>query len=455
MYSKTTTMSNSFNVFVVEDDEFYGEILEYHLTLNPDITVTKFTNGKDFLDNLDKNPGAVTLDYSLPDISGEEVLKKIKEYNVDIPVVIISGQEDIKTAISLLKEGAYDYIVKDSDTKDRIWNAIKNIREKVELKAEISELKQQVKKKYDFSANIIGNSPAMKKVFAMIEKAISSNITISITGETGTGKEVVAKSIHYNSNRAKKPFIAVNITAIPRELIESELFGHEKGAFTGAVARRIGKFEEAGDGTIFLDEIGEMDINMQSKLLRVLQERELTRVGGSGLVKINCRIISATHKDLSEEVRKGNFREDLYYRLIGLPIMLPPLRERANDVLVLAKFFVDEYCQENDMKKLKLSTKAQNKIFKYPFPGNIRELKAIAELSCVMTDSSTIEEEHITFNSTGSIDTLLQNEMSLEEYKSRIIKHYLDKYNNDVLNVSKKLGIGKSTIYRMLQERLV
>jgi len=448
-------MSNSFNVFVVEDDEFYGEILEYHLTLNPDITVTKFTNGKDFLDNLDKNPGAVTLDYSLPDISGEEVLKKIKEYNVDIPVVIISGQEDIKTAISLLKEGAYDYIVKDSDTKDRIWNAIKNIREKVELKAEISELKQQVKKKYDFSANIIGNSPAMKKVFAMIEKAISSNITISITGETGTGKEVVARSIHYNSNRAKKPFIAVNITAIPRELIESELFGHEKGAFTGAVARRIGKFEEAGDGTIFLDEIGEMDINMQSKLLRVLQERELTRVGGSGLVKINCRIISATHKDLSEEVRKGNFREDLYYRLIGLPIMLPPLRERANDVLVLAKFFVDEYCQENDMKKLKLSTKAQNKIFKYPFPGNIRELKAIAELSCVMTDSSTIEEEHITFNSTGSIDTLLQNEMSLEEYKSRIIKHYLDKYNNDVLNVSKKLGIGKSTIYRMLQERLV
>ena len=448
-------MPNIFNVFVVEDDEFYGEILEYLLTLNPDITVTKFTNGKDFLANLDKNPGAVTLDYSLPDISGEEVLKKIKEYNADIPVVIISGQEDIRTAISLLKEGAYDYIVKDSDTKDRIWNAIKNIREKVELKAEISELKQQVKKKYDFTTNIIGNSPAMKKVFSMIEKAISSNITVSITGETGTGKEVVAKSIHYNSNRAKKPFVAVNITAIPKELIESELFGHEKGAFTGAVSRRVGKFEEAGDGTIFLDEIGEMDINMQSKLLRVLQERELTRVGGSGLVKINCRVISATHKDLSEEVRKGNFREDLYYRLLGLPIALPPLRERGNDVLVLAKFFVDEYCKENEIKKLKLSSKAQNKIFKYPFPGNIRELKAIAELSCVMTDGNSIEEEHITFNSTGSIDTLLQNEMSLEEYKNKIIKHYLDKYNNDVLNVSKKLGIGRSTIYRMLQERSV
>jgi two-component system response regulator AtoC len=450
-----TTMSDNFSVFVVEDDEFYSEVLEYHLSLNPDITVTKFTNAKEFLNNLDKNPDAITLDYSLPDMSGEEVLKKIKEYNSEIPVVMISGQEDIKTAITLLKDGAYDYIVKDEDTKDRIWNAIKNIREKEGLKKEISELKQQVKKKYDFTTSIIGNSPSMKKVFAMIEKAVKSNITVSITGETGTGKEIVAKSIHYNSQRGKKPFVAVNITAIPSELIESELFGHEKGAFTGASARRIGKFEEAGEGTIFLDEIGEMDINMQSKLLRVLQERELTRVGGSGLVKVNCRVLSATHKDMAEEVRKGNFREDLYYRLLGLPITLPPLRERGNDKLVLAKHFIDEYAEENEMGKLKLSSKAQNKLFKYPWPGNIRELKAVVELCCVMTDSEVIEEEHITFNSTGSIDTLLQNEMSLEEYKNRIVKHYLDKYSNDVVNVAQRLDIGKSTIYRMLQERLV
>ena len=448
-------MADNFSVFVVEDDEFYSEVLEYHLSMNPDVTVTKFNNAKDFLKNLDKNPGAITLDYSLPDMAGEEVLRRIKEHNSDIPVVMVSGQEDIKTAITLLKDGAYDYIVKDEDTKDRIWNARKNIRENQGLKKEISELKQQFKKKYDFTTSIIGNSPSMKKVFAMIEKAVKSNITVSITGETGTGKEVVAKSIHYNSPRAKKPFLAVNITAIPSELIESELFGHEKGSFTGANARRIGKFEEAGDGTIFLDEIGEMDINMQSKLLRVLQERELTRVGGSGLVKVKCRIISATHKDLAEEVRKGNFREDLYYRLLGLPVSLPPLRERGNDTLVLAKHFIDEYADENDMGKLKLSSKAQNKLFKYPWPGNIRELKAVVELCCVMTDGDVIEEEHITFNSTGSIDTLLQNEMSLEEYKNRIVKHYLDKYNNDVVNVAKRLDIGKSTIYRMLQERAV
>jgi DNA-binding NtrC family response regulator len=448
-------MADNFSVFVVEDDEFYSEVLEYHLSLNPDITVTKFTNAKEFLKNLDKNPNAITLDYSLPDMSGEDVLKKIKEYNSEIPVVMVSGQEDIKTAITLLKDGAYDYIVKDEDTKDRIWNAIKNIREKEGLKKEISELKQQVKKKYDFTTSIIGNSPSMKKVFAMIEKAVSSNITVSITGETGTGKEVVAKSIHYNSPRSKKPFVAVNITAIPSELIESELFGHEKGSFTGANARRIGKFEESEDGTIFLDEIGEMDINMQSKLLRVLQERELTRVGGNGTVKIKCRIISATHKDLAEEVRKGNFREDLYYRLLGLPVTLPPLRERGNDTLVLAKHFIDEYAEENEMGRLKLSSKAQNKLFKYPWPGNIRELKAVVELCCVMTDSDLIEEEHITFNSTGSIDTLLQNEMTLEEYKNRIVKHFLDKYNSDVVNVAKRLDIGKSTIYRMLQERAV
>ena len=332
---------------------------------------------------------------------------------------------------------------------------IKNIREKEELKEEISQLKTQIVQKYDFSKSIIGNSSPMKRIFSLIQKAIGSNITVSITGETGTGKEVVAKAIHYNSARAKKPFVAVNITAIPSELMESEMFGHEKGAFTGAIARRIGKFEEATGGTIFLDEIGEMDINMQSKLLRVLQEKELTRVGGTGVIKLNSRILVATHKDLAEEVRKGNFREDLYYRLLGLPISLPALRERGNDILLLAKHFIDEYCKENEMGKLTVSPSAQNKLLKYPWPGNIRELKAVVELSCVMTDSNTIDDEHITFNSSGSIDTLLQAEMPLREYTNRIVKYYLDKYNQDVVTVAKKLNIGKSTIYRMLQEETV
>ncbi|MBI1306929.1 MAG: response regulator [Bacteroidetes bacterium] len=448
-------MADAFKIFIVEDDVWYGEVIEYHLSLNPDVTVKKFTTGKDFLKSLDEEPNLVTLDYSLPDISGQEVLKKIKEYNPEIPVVIISGQEDIGTAIKLLKDGAYDYIIKDDETKDRIWNVIKNIREKEELKEEISQLKSQIVQKYDFTKNMVGNSSPMKRVFNLLQKAISSNITVSITGETGTGKEVVAKAIHYNSPRAKKPFVAVNITAIPSELIESELFGHEKGSFTGAINRRIGKFEEASGGTLFLDEIGEMDINMQSKLLRVLQEKELTRVGGTGVIKVNCRILVATHKDLAEEVRKGKFREDLYYRLLGLPISLPALRERGNDILLLAKHFIDEYVKENDLGKLSLTPAAQNKMLKYPWPGNIRELKAVIELACVMTDTNFIDDEHITFNSTGSIDTLLQSEMPLRDYTNRIVKFFLDKYNNDVVTVAKKLNIGKSTIYRMLQEQVI
>jgi DNA-binding NtrC family response regulator len=448
-------MKINFLVFIIEDDPIYGEILEYQFALNPNCVVRRFKAGKEALAALDQQPDLITLDYKLPDLSGAEVLKKIIHFNPDLPVVIISGQDDIGTAITLLKDGAYDYIVKNDNTKERIWSVVRNIQEKNDLKQEILELKNQISRKYDFSKSIVANSSAMKRVISLIQKAIESNITVSITGETGTGKEVVAKAIHYSSSRKNKPFVAVNITAIPSELIESELFGHEKGAFTGAIMRRIGKFEEAGDGTIFLDEIGEMDINMQSKLLRVIQERELTRVGGSGVIKLNCRIMVATHMDLADEVKKGSFREDLFYRLLGLPIQIPPLRERDNDILLLAKHFVNEYSRENKIPKIVISPEAQNKILKYPWPGNIRELKAVIELACVMTDSNVIEEDHISFNTTGSIDTLLQNEMSLEEYKFKIIKYFLEKYNGDVLTVSRKLDLGKSTIYRLLQEKAI
>ena len=223
-----------YKIFIVEDNVWYADILEYQLTLNPDYEVTKFITGKECLKNLYKHPSVVTLDYSLPDISGREVLAEIKKYNPDIPVVIISGQEDIKTAVKLLKEGAYDYIVKDKDTIERIWNAINNIRETQKLRIEISSLKEEVRKKYEFSNIIKGNSLAIKSIFNLIEKAASTNITVSITGETGTGKELVAKAIHYHSPKRNEPFVAVNVSAIPKELVESEMFGYEKGAFTGA-----------------------------------------------------------------------------------------------------------------------------------------------------------------------------------------------------------------------------
>lgn len=447
--TKNCKMS-TFKIFVVEDDPFYGEMLKYHISLNPDYVVEKFDNGKECLNNLYKNPAVISLDYSLPDMSGMEVLKKVKEHNPDIPVIIVSGQEDVSTAVKLLKEGAYDYFVKDDETKDRIWNALKNIRERLNLEKQIDDLKEEIGKKYVFNNIIKGNSKEIKQLFNMMEKAVGTNITVSISGETGTGKDLVAKAIHYNSPRGKYPFIAINISAIPNDLMESEMFGYEKGAFTGANTRKIGKFEEAGKGTIFLDEIGEMDLNMQAKLLRVLQEKELTRIGGHSIVKVNARLIVATHRDLAEEVKNGNFRQDLYYRLLGLPIHLPPLKDRGNDILILAKYFVDAFCDENAMSRKNLSALAQDKLLNYSYPGNVRELKAIIELAAVMSNGDTIDDTDITFTSTKKVsDFLLDEEDTLNGYTRKIIKHYMDKYDGNIMKAAKKLDIGKSTIYRM------
>jgi DNA-binding NtrC family response regulator len=333
-----------------------------------------------------------------------------------------------------------------------LLNSINNARNKTSLIKEIDHLKKEISEKYEFEKSIVGTSAAIKRIFSLLEKAVQTNISVSISGETGTGKELVAKAIHYNSKRKSKPFVAVNIAAIPRDLIESELFGHEKGSFTGAITRRIGKFEEAEGGTIFLDEIGEMDPSLQAKLLRVLQEREVTRIGGNQVIKLDVRVIAATHKDLAEEVKGGKFREDLYYRLLGLPIHLPPLRERGNDVLLLAKYFLDHFAQENQMNKFKISAEAQEKMLQYPFPGNIRELKSIIELSAVMAEGQDIRAQDITFNSAARMESFLYQEMTMQEFMYRIIRHYLNKYDNNVLEVASKLDIGKSSLYRYLKE---
>ena len=440
-------------IFIVEDDKFYAGILEYHLSLNPEIEIEVFNSGKECIENLYKKPDLITLDFSLPDMSGIEVLKRIKLFNAALPIIIISGQEDIAIAVTLLKEGVYDYLIKTEDVKGRLWNIVTNLKEKLTIDSNLEVLQEEEVRHYDFSKTIIGNSDKIKKSFYLMEKASSSNITVSITGETGTGKELVAKAIHNNSIRNKKPFVAVNVSAIPKELIESELFGHEKGAFTGAINRRIGKFEEADKGTLFLDEIGEMELNMQAKLLRVIQERELTRVGGSGTIKFDVRIIVATNKNLEEEVKKGNFRKDLFYRLIGLPIELPPLRERGNDILLLANHFLKEACIEKWISKKKFSNEVQEKLLKYSFPGNVRELKSMVELALVLSDDDVIGINNFKLSYNSSPEKILNNEITLKEYTNIIVRHFLDKYDNDVLLVAEKLDIGKSTIYRMIQNQ--
>ncbi len=439
-------------IFVVEDNEWYNKLLVYTLSLNPDYEVKSFFNARDFLNSLSEYPDIVTLDYRLPDLSGLEVLKRIRQENDDVQVILISEQEDIDLVVTLLKMGAYDYITKSDDIKERLLNTIQNLTKDLSLKKEISTLRREVQKKYSFRKTILGESPAIKNVYEMIDKGLDTNITIIISGETGTGKELVAKAIHYNSKRKDKPFVAVNVPAIPSELIESELFGHEKGAFTGASSRRIGRFEEADGGTLFLDEIGEMEQNLQTKLLRVLQEKEIVRVGSNKPVKTDCRIIAATNKNLKEEVKKGNFRDDLYYRLLGLPIELPPLRERASDILILARHFMDNFSRENNIPLKRLSEDAQKKLMNYSFPGNVRELKSLVELAVTLSVKEEIEASDFVLDPTDLQDADAGEEMSMHEYEMKILKATLRKYNNDISLAAKQLDIGISTIYRMLKE---
>ena len=441
-----------FKIFVVEDDEWYRKLLVHNLSLNPDYDIESFANGKDCLSNLNKNPDVITLDYRLPDMQGLEILKKIKAENEEIQVILISEQDEIDVVVELLKYGAYDYIVKSKDIRERLLNTVQNIRNGVRLKKEIVSLRDEVKKKYSYQNTIVGNSPATQNIYRLIEKATRTNITVTISGETGTGKELVAKAIHYNSSRAAKPFVAVNMAAIPKELTESELFGHEKGAFTGANYRRIGKFEEAHGGTLFLDEITEMDISIQAKLLRALQEREIVRVGSNKPVKTDCRIIVATNQNLQDSVMKGTFRQDLYYRLFGFPVELPPLRERGNDIITLAKHFITEFCKENNLQLKVLSKPAAEKLLSYSFPGNIRELKSVIELALTLSDDIEITAEDIFLGSSALIEETMDKELSLREYDIRIVKRYLDKYQNNIKLVAEKLDIGVATIYRMLKE---
>lgn len=444
---------NAFLIYVVEDNEWYNRLLVHNLSLNPDYQVESFQNGQDCIDKLDKIPDIVTLDYRLPDMNGIDVLRKIKQVNEDIQVILISEQSDIEVVVDLLKEGAYDYIVKSNDVRERLLNIVQNIQKNSSLKKELTKLREEVQDKYRFNDIIIGESPAINKVHKLTAKALTTNITVSIYGETGTGKELVAKAVHYNSDRKSKSFVAINVSAIPSELIESELFGHEKGAFTGAVSRRKGKFEEADGGTLFLDEIGEMDIVFQAKLLRALQEREITPVGSNKTIKFNCRIIVATNRNLAVEVKEGRFRQDLYYRLLGLPIELPPLRERGNDVLILSKHFIRAFCKENKLAVKKLSQQAREKLLSYKFPGNIRELKSVIDLSVTLSDDEEIAPHDILFNSEDIIDETNYEELTLREYERKIVFSYLQKYNNDVRLVAGKLDIGTATIYRMLKEK--
>src|SRR5258706_748264 len=393
---KQTPASTIYKVFIVEDDEFLGSVLKRTLEKISDAQVDLFNTAECCVNDLHLSPDVVSIDYSLPGMNGLEMMEKIRNYNNSINCIIVSGQEKVDIVLELYKKGAVDYIMKDDSAVANLENSVRKIFDNLRLRKQVEILQEQIIDRNKYS-KIVGNSPSILKVLKMIQKVENNSIMVLISGESGTGKELVARAIHYGSPRNRKPFVTVNMGAIPADLIESELFGHEKGAFTDARERRIGKFEEASEGTIFLDEIGEMDLFLQTKILRVLQEKEVTRIGSNKAIKLDVRVIAATNKNLSQEVKEGRFREDLFYRLQGFLIHLPPLRERGEDIIILSKSFLNTFCKENNMQAASISKEAIKMLLEYPWPGNVREIKAVIERAALLCENRTITTDDIVF----------------------------------------------------------
>ncbi len=337
--------------------------------------------------------GVIITDLFLPGVSGIDILKHVKEHSLPCNVILITGNATAETAVEAMKEGAFDYITKPLNF-EKLKVLVAKAVEKSRLVAENLYLRQQLRGKYKFE-KIIGNSPAIQPVFFRMEKILHTDSTVLILGESGTGKELVARAIHFNGSRKDKPFIPINCGAIPAELLESELFGHVRGSFTGAVADKPGKFEVANQGTIFLDEIGTMPLHLQMKLLRVLQEQEIERVGSTRRTKLDVRVISATNSDLEQRVRRGEFREDLYYRLNVIPIHLPPLRERREDIPLLARHFMRKICADMRRPVLELTQGALKALENYEWPGNVREMENVIERTIALTDSDIIDRHDL------------------------------------------------------------
>ena len=337
---------------------------------------------------------AIIVDHQMPKLTGMEFLERLRGDRLvgpgraDVPVIVVTAYGTIEMAVRAMKDGAYSYLAKPIQYED-LSLQVKNAVERRRLTREVENLRHEVEERYQFG-NILGRNPQMQEIFQLIRTVAETDATVLIHGESGTGKELIARAIHYNSRRKDRPFVVVSCSALPETLLESELFGHEKGAFTGAIRQRIGRFEMADGGTVFLDEIGEMSMPVQMKLLRVLQEREFERVGGNEAVKVDVRVIAATHKDLHRAMGERLFREDLFYRLNVVPVKLPPLRERLDDVPLLAAHFLRKYSEKNQKQITTISPEALSALIRYAYPGNVRELENIIERAVIMEKASTL-----------------------------------------------------------------
>jgi two-component system, NtrC family, response regulator AtoC len=440
-------------ILVVDDDKNIGKMIEASLRKEGKYEIRTALSGEACLSSLKESiPDLVLLDIQMPGIDGLETLKQIKQMDSRIPVIMMTAHGTIERAVQSMKLGAYDFLTKPFQ-RDRLIVTVNNALLNSSLRKEVDELRSELKNKYAFE-NIIGQCGGMQDVFKTVEKVVDSNVTVLIQGESGTGKELIARAIHHHSSsRSAKPFVAVNCSALPESLLESELFGHEKGAFTGATTRRIGKFEQANGGTIFLDEIGLMSPATQSKLLRVLQEREFERVGGNEMVKVDVRVISATNKDIEEAMKNSEFREDLYYRISVFPIKLPPLRERKEDIPALIAHFIKKYNLQENKKIEGVSADGLELMMAYNWPGNVRELENAIERAIVLSNGPEIVANDLpaAVRALGE-KRIYESDKTLagwiEKLEEQALRQALLECEGNISKTAKTLGIGRATIYR-------
>ncbi len=443
-----------YRVLVVDDETAIREAIRMTLEYEG-YRVDEARSGQEGIDKATKVPyDAILLDIKMPVLDGIEVLENLKEQKVPTPVVMVSGHADIQTAVECTKRGAFDFLEKPLN-RDKLLLSVRNAARTQKLEEEVDELRERTEREYQ----LVGEASGMRDLRDQIERAAPTKATVLIQGESGTGKELVAREIHRRSSRSQMPFVQVNCAAIPEELIESELFGHEKGSFTGAVRKQTGKFVAADGGTIFLDEIGDMSLRTQAKVLRVLQEGEVEPVGSAMVVKVDVRVIAATNKDLVEEIRAGRFREDLYYRLNVIPIRTPPLRERRDDVPVLAQHFAALFAQEHNKHPKKFTPAALRALQDAPWRGNVRELRNMIERVVIMVPSDTIDVTDLPtefFRAATEIISSAMHLATLQAFKDEAEKAFiLAKLREHGWNVSKTaeaIDTPRSNLYKKIEQ---
>src|SRR5438477_2330049 len=444
----------AYRILVIDDETAIREAIKMTLEYEG-YKVDESRSGQDGLDRATKyTVDAILLEIKMPVLDGIEVLENLKEQKIASPVIMVSGHGDVHTAVECTKRGAYDFLEKPLN-RDKLLLTVRNAVRVRSLEEENIELKEKAEKEYQ----LVGDSPQMRDLKSQIERAAPTKATVLITGESGTGKELVAREIRRRSSRANETFVQVNCAAIPDELIESELFGHEKGSFTGAVRKQTGKFVAADGGTIFLDEIGDMSLRTQAKVLRVLQEGEVEPVGSATVVKVDVRVIAATNKDLSEEIRAGRFREDLYYRLNVIPIRTPPLRERRDDIPVLAEHFAALFSQEHNKHPKKFTPTALRALQDAPWRGNVRELRNMIERLVIMVPSDSIDITDLPaefFRAATEIITSSMQLATLQAFKDEAEKAFiLAKLREHGWNVSKTaeaIDTPRSNLYKKIEQ---